>query len=150
MSTDVKTYYMNYRIDVPPRVAMAAYDSLAHAGAWRLELGRVRLMVGATLPVAIGCGYGPLRSAPGILAAGYRRHPVELELLPWSSRHTELGLRPISTFAARFPSRTVMRAGDQMLRHLDELFRTWADEPLRELMSDLAVTRPCVDGRSAI
>lgn len=144
------TYYMSHRLDVPPRVAMAAYDSLAHAGAWTLELNRVRLVVRSTLPLAPGPGYGPLRRAAGVLAAGYHRQPVELELLPWSARRTELGLRPISTFAARLPSRTVLHAGDKMLRHLDELFTAWADQPLRELMAELALTRPCVDGPSAI
>jgi hypothetical protein len=136
----ISTYYMNRPVDVPPRVAVAAYDQLIDPEGAPLRAERARLVLAHALPTGTGPTYGPLRSARGVLTTGHHRHPVELELLPWSSRRTELGIRPLGTVFARFPCEPILDAGHQILRLLDELLTDWAHRPLRELLADLQAT----------
>lgn len=131
----VKTYYLDRQIEIPPHVAMAAYDDLVHPGQWLTASVRARLKTRAVHSPWAGPGYGPLRAVSTVLYAPAHRHPFVLELLPWSSRRTELGLRPVSTVWTRFPSDQVLRAGDQLLRHLDNLITAWADQPLRRAVT---------------
>lgn len=138
----VRTSYMSRRIDVPPLVSQAAYD--VHAGrsagdGWAISVSAARLVLRGPVLRPSGAGWRALRSQGGTLNVGRYRWPVELEVLPWSSERTELGLRPCSRTLRAIPPDLVMRAGHELLDGLAASMRAWADQPLRDWAASSAV-----------
>jgi hypothetical protein len=96
--------FISRLVVLPPDLAAVVFDveaadrriGAADDGTWVLQLssGRLRLQrsVGNPRPQR---GYWPLREARGILRQTGRKFalPVALELLPWSVKVTEVGLR---------------------------------------------------------
>jgi len=127
------TCYMSTTIDLPPHVAQAA------------------LAATTTSPFSIPAGAGQLRLRPnltlrhdwllavqpGVLVHKLQRLAVELELTPWSSSRTEIGLRPVPRVWTGWPSDALMRTGHLALQAIKAPMLAWADEPLRIALRDL-------------
>jgi hypothetical protein len=90
-------------LDLPPLTAQAAIDAQGHRLArkdspatWAIETGSSELRLFGSGVVA---RHGPacaLRRADAHLRRGRRRRliAVELEMMPWSDRRCEIGIRP--------------------------------------------------------
>ena len=137
----VRTYYMSRTIDVPPLVAQAAYDDCVQQSTdefGALADSSVRLELHGPIRRFPCSGCWPLRSRPGTLTVGRLRWPVALELLPWSTERTELGLLPGSRALRGFPPHVVTRGGHELLEQLAASMHAWADHPLRAWAADAA------------
>jgi hypothetical protein len=117
MTDEPITWYVSRRVDVPLRAATAAFDDLVEpvsgpgparlAGALTVDPttarpGIERRLHGRLSPAGLG---GPVR--------------IELELVPWSDRCVELGLRP----ARRPPRYRAARYFSAAVGALEELRR---------------------------
>jgi hypothetical protein len=134
----VGTNYMSRQLGLPPLVAQAAYDAVTSGspeGRWLLRTASARLGLRGPVRHYAGSGWWPLRSQLGRLAVGRYRWPVELELLPWSSRRIELGLRPCSHLVRSSPPASVTQAGHDLLDQLAANMMLWAERPLRDWAS---------------
>src|SRR5437763_7381830 len=136
------SYYMSRRIDIPPFVAQASYDAQGFGAGDRMSAidagHRVRLLVRGAASVTGGHGYRPFRTQPATLVVGIRSYRVELELLPWSDTHTELGLRPAGTALWSTPRASILEAGCAVLQSVGDRLTRWADAPLAEAIDALA------------
>lgn len=133
MDTIPTTSYLSVRVDVPLRTAIAAFDSLLETPV----LGRqTRFILDASglwrVPVPRDPSYLAYRSAGGILVAGRIRRRVHLELAPWSSTVTEIGLRPGGRLTRSLPD-LYFEHGHRLLIHVRHIIRAWADQPLRDM-----------------
>ena len=134
-----RTTYLSRRLGVPPLVAQAAYDAEVPQGAHTVRASaspRARLEVRGRAAVTDGSRYEPYRAHDALLVYGARASRVRLELMPWSTSDTELGLRLLrSARAGTPPSKAYIAAGSALLEDLAALLRQWADEPLRQAVS---------------
>jgi hypothetical protein len=137
------TTYVSRVLDLPPLVAQAAFDAVRPSD----PHGR-GILVGGALRVAAREGYRrtsgargmPYRSQPAVIVvARVRRWAVELELVPWSPRRTELGLFFMGNRLAALPSPSAVAAGVQIVELLRTKLEVWASEPLRA-WADTALT----------
>jgi hypothetical protein len=115
MTDEPITWYVSRRVDLPLRVATAAFDQLVVSSS---RPGPVRL----ARPLTVD----PTTARPGIERRLRGRLspsglggpvPIELELVPWSDRCVELGLRP----ARRPPRARAGRYFDAVAGALEEL-----------------------------
>ncbi|MGX7681761.1 hypothetical protein ACSMXN_23005 [Jatrophihabitans sp. DSM 45814] len=60
---------------------------------------------------------------------------MDLELNPWSSSSTEIGLRPLGRRIPTHEPTAMIRAGDVALNALAEAMISWANEPLRAVLA---------------
>jgi hypothetical protein len=136
----ITSYYMSRRLDVPPHVARAAFDELHYAGGlgpWSLRTARWTLTLKGPVRVSVGESGQAYRVQRGLLRGPLRRMPVELELQPWSSTRTELGLRPL-TRNLQVAERCLMGGLDVLGVLAGEMCR-WADLPLVERLDSPAL-----------
>jgi hypothetical protein len=99
----ITTLYVSRRVCLPPLVAATAFDvvHLAHAdggdsSGWTIAAGSAQLALDGTNLVPDHPAL-PLRQAAGRLRGvpGYRSFPVELEVTPWSTTFSEVGVRAV-------------------------------------------------------
>jgi hypothetical protein len=126
--------YTSRIVTVPPGAAEIGFDLACRAGtvvttaAGRLELTEVMVDAPRT-------GYYPSRRLRGILRPATwsgAAVPVDLELLPWSSRWSELGLMPLSHRWPRLVSparyfRTAHQVLGALVRAVEDPFRPRLD-----------------------
>lgn len=127
--------YAYHLVPLPPGAAEIGFD-LACRGGVAVTVPTGRLEITDVLPLpSPQRGYYPSRRLRGILRpAGWPRAsiPVEIELLPWSSGMSELGLLPLSR---RWPNlvsppryfRVVHDVLDQLVRAIEKPFRPRLD-----------------------
>jgi hypothetical protein len=128
----VRTYYVNRRLDLPPAVAQAALLAIeAHD-----RINGPHASSGLTFTGALLLRDGwILATRPGRIHSGPHRLTVELELTPWSSQRTELGIRPMRSLWTTWPTRSCLQVAVAALDALGEQMSAWADEPLREVLA---------------
>jgi hypothetical protein len=138
----IASSYLSLVIDLPPLVAQAAYDAqwctCGSCGSWCLTVASGRLL--ARVPRPVSRGDAPLRADKSIIVAGIWRWPAELELTPWSTERTQLGLRLIDLALLRRPPEHVLTAGYQALIGVSARLHGWSEQPLRELSVGAAVS----------
>lgn len=129
-------WYMSRPLDLPPLVAQAAYDAQRFDAGVRVRSRAPRgwLAVRGWARTSNGRGYRPYRAQPALIVASLWVWPVQLELLPWSSERTELGLRPMRGGVRGAPPQPVTAVGCEVLTRLAAHLREWADAPLRALV----------------
>jgi len=137
------TTYVSRVLDLPPLVAQAAFDAVRpsdpHARG-TLVRGAIRVTAREGYRRTSGASGMPYRSQPAVIVvARLRRWAVELELVPWSSRRTELGLCFVKNRLAAPPSPSAVAAGIEVVELLGTKLEVWASEPLRA-WADTAVT----------
>lgn len=128
-----QTWYMDRVVDLPPAIAAVCFDDVRAdlcadpanpAGRWSIRADEEVLELAGTGVLSSGqTGWRVLRRLHGSLRSpgGWVRLPVELELLPWSSRRTEVGLRPRGRLGPG-PGSFYVRGGNAVLdRLMDEL-----------------------------
>ena len=134
----VVTTYLSRRLAVPPLVAQAAYDVEVPHGPHTVCVSthpRVRLEVRRLASASDGSRYEPYRAHDALLMYGARASRVQLELMPWSTSDTEIGLRLLRGSRATTPSNAYFAAGSALLEDLAAHIRRWADEPLRQAVA---------------
>jgi hypothetical protein len=142
------TYYVSEVVDLPPVVALAAFDALvlpgitdlASAGGARLRVRRV-----ARPPTPPCSPSAPMRAEPALLRAGWRRMSGELELSPWSTGRTEIGLRPRRWGMSTWPSEACLNAAGEVLAELACQLQGLAVRP-----AHIPVPRARIDRRAAV
>jgi hypothetical protein len=143
MDTIPTTSYLSLRVDVPLRTALAAFDNLLYAPNFAEQ---TRFIVSTSgvwrVPVPRAPSYLAYRRAQGVLVAGRIRRPVHLELAPWSSAITEIGLRPGGRVSRSLPD-VYFDHGHRLLSHVRQLIRCWADEPLRTMTATTETLTRC-------
>lgn len=92
MTDETITWYVSRRVDLPLRAATAAFDELVESGSGP---GPARLACALTVdPTSARSGI-ERRLHGRLWPAGLGGPvPIELEVVPWSDRCVELGLRP--------------------------------------------------------
>lgn len=126
--------YASHLVAVPPGAAEIGFDLACRAGTTvTTATGRLELEVLLVDPPRRG--YYPSRRLRGTLRPATwtgAAVPVDLELLPWSSRWSELGLMPLSHRWPRLVSparyfRAAHQVLDQLVRAIEEPFRPRLD-----------------------
>jgi hypothetical protein len=142
--------YLSRVLDLPPRVAQAAFDAVhahrarrGHPQSWDIQVEGGRLEL-SDRPVAApprAC-YWPYRQERGrIRSARWGLPiPVELELLPWSDRRTELGLRVCGHLPVS--ESLYLHVGHEALDVLAGELEAWALEELHDLERSLRMGHP--------
>ncbi|MEX2554237.1 MAG: hypothetical protein WEB06_01240 [Actinomycetota bacterium] len=130
--------YMERVVNLPPDSAATALDlALLDVGSgapeghehWCLEVDRGRLVLelpSVRLETPALSGVCPLRRATGWIRSTVFLFPVELELFPWSSTASAVGLRPSGTRPRRLGSDIYYRVGAAGLDHLRGEMLRWA------------------------
>ncbi|HEY3240488.1 MAG TPA: hypothetical protein VGL92_13035 [Acidimicrobiia bacterium] len=135
MNPTLAITYASHLVVVPPGAAEIGFD-LACRDGMTVTVPSGRLEITGVLPVRQPQrGYYPSRRLRGTLQpAGWLQTsiPVELELLPWSSRWSELGLMPIlrqwpPLVSPRRYFRAAHQVLDQLVRAIEEPFRPRLD-----------------------
>jgi hypothetical protein len=140
MDTLPTSSYLSMRVDVPIRTAAAALVSLLSTPTAPLVVDGVRFVASPrdilTVALPRHAPYIAVLTAPGTLVAFGVRQRVDLELLPWSGRASELGLRPLGRRGR--PSELFYDRGLELLMYLRRCIHDWADEPLRAMSAPMA------------
>jgi hypothetical protein len=138
--TPITTYYMSRIVDVPPHVASAAFDAVLD----QCADDTLRVLPTSARPE-------PTRRARGaILRVPYGPMRVSVEIEPWSTRRSQLGLVPLKWGLRMWPSSRQIETGHSVLTRLELLIDEWTNAPLRDVVrivtADNAVPR-CSDVR---
>jgi hypothetical protein len=125
-------------VPLPPDAAAAALDlalldvrsgSADRHEHWCLEVDRGGLVLelpGVRLERAPLSGVCPVRRATGWIRSAVFLFPVELELFPWSSTASAIGLRPSGTRPRRLGGDVYYRVGAAGLEHIRAEMLRWA------------------------
>lgn len=91
-----RTYYISRRLRLTPEDSYTALCHVTEGGApTRCSASNVRLDIGPPVPLQRPCVSSPVARAAGTLRPrGRAPVRVSLEVSPWSSTETELGLSP--------------------------------------------------------
>jgi hypothetical protein len=126
----VTTYFMSRVIDVPAHVACAAFeavlDDVAYDGVHLLDITTQSSASRGSRDALLRAPFAPMR--------------VSIEVEPWSDERSQLGLRPLRWGPRVWPSSRQLSAGHDLIHRLDAAIRTWADAPLRGVVSNLTVS----------
>jgi hypothetical protein len=101
----IATSYVSHVVAVSPVLAQQVFDACRADRRYRSSVPTRWLVPAGVRDVLVVAGDDAiglelvLRRCPGVLRAGLRRWKVELELAPWSSSASELGIR----FVSRWP-----------------------------------------------
>lgn len=90
------------QVSAPAELANSVLNAVVSARAERPHGNYERDVVGGWIVLAV-CGpvtvppradiVWPVRQTPGLLALGWRRIPIELEVTPWSDLYSEISIR---------------------------------------------------------
>jgi hypothetical protein len=140
------TLYVSQPLNLPPRTAQAAFDTLHETSAadtasdrwiFGTDSGELRLQ-GTGVTDSPGAMWA-LRRAPGHLhrQGGLTRLAIELELTPWSKRRCEIGIRHCGRLAPITESRRQRRyvvlaaeVAEGLALRLETLVESWISEQL--------------------
>ncbi len=148
------TMYVSRRVRIPSHATTIVFDGLLGADGTEghrsvVAPPAVLVLCGAP-PVAPGGPLVPLRARTGRLrsAPGWRWFPVELELVAWSGRVAELGVRPRGRTARLADGRRQRRyldlavaVADHLAAELEAAFAAWERDVVAEAA---ALVRPAV------
>ena len=141
--TTTTTLYVSRRIRIPSFAAAAAFDELAAATSPTCEIvaPTAVLVMRCPLVAADDVPTLPVRATTGSLrpAAGWGSFPVEVDLVPWSSREAAVGVRPAGRWVPLTEGRRqhrFVRLADAMAAHvagrLEARATAWELDVVRE------------------
>lgn len=136
--------YLSRTLDLPPLVAQAAFDATRSArtrpsrpSAWDIvtAAGRLELQGDGLVPPPPRPCYWSYRQVSGRIRSSCWHPPIpcQLELVPWSSARTAVGVRADGIPLLYADERLYVDVGHEVLRTLAADLETWALHELAAL-----------------